>query len=106
MIKRPRYFITPPLLLLAAAGRREQSLAGALEGDGLRVGDGRSILGAAPLDGDDVAGLHRVARPAFPDERVRPTELERPVRGLAGGVLDVDVEPAVRIGPLDLRDRS
>src|SRR6185436_959234 len=80
----------------------EQLLARAVEGDVARVGGVAAVARPAAFDGDDGADLQRVPRPSEPDETGRAAELPAPVGDLAGFVHDVDVEPRVWIGPLDL----
>src|SRR6185503_13167238 len=64
----------------------------------------RSVACAEALDDDHVAFLHGVAADTPALEHARRSGREAPVRHLALLVLHVDVEPAVRVGPLDPRD--
>ena len=68
------------------------------------VADIAAVFRVIAFDRNDVADLHRVASPAVTHEQVRARELHAPVHDLARIVLDIDVEPGVRVLPLDARD--
>ena len=70
------------------------------------VGAVRAVLRAVADDRDFGAGLHGVAREAAAQQRVRRRAFDHPRRRRAVVVLDVDVQPGVRIDPLHLRDRA
>ncbi len=100
--------VYPPVAvtdLCALARRREEALAGLRQDDRARVAGRAAVLREAALDGDLVADLHGVARPALPHQAVRAAHFHRPVRHLLGLLVgDVDVEEGVRVHPLNLRD--
>src|SRR6516165_11377702 len=68
------------------------------------VGSLRAVSREAADHGDHVTDFHGVAQPAALLQLVRRTHLARPARPGTVFLLDVDVEPDVRIGPVDLRD--
>src|SRR5262245_50002615 len=55
-------------------------------------------------DRDFSTDRKRLFLPSTPIERIRRTELERPILNLAVRRLDVDVQPPMRIDPVHLRD--
>src|SRR5580765_6363382 len=63
----------------------------------------RPVLRAKALDDDLIAGLHRRAADAAPLQHAGRAAGEAPVRYGAVRILDVHVEPDVRIAPLDAR---
>src|SRR6202035_1227312 len=108
----PNYSITQlpnRLWVHALAGRGVQGLAVASSGRGQRDGSGVHPLDAAlrqrARDGDLLTDFQRVTPPAPPLQPVRWAHFEAPVGDFTGVlVFHVDVDPRVRIGPLDLCD--
>src|SRR2546426_2277566 len=90
--------------LLSLTGGGEQPLTRAGQYHRRCVANAFSGPGLEAVYRDDIARFHRVACPPCPQEPVRTSHLHGPVRDLASFVLDVDVEPHVRVGPLDFRD--
>src|SRR5690349_24532746 len=84
----------------ASRRSREHAFAGG-ERDVARVGHLRAVLRRRSTDGNLVANLQRVARPALADEDVRARELEIPLRDGSIRFLYVDIKTGVRIRPLD-----
>src|SRR6266699_3601721 len=68
------------------------------------VGDGSAALGAIALDLDGRAEGHGVFPPAHPQQRVGGAHFEAPVNHTALFILDVHVNPGVRIHPVHLGD--
>jgi hypothetical protein len=98
-------------LIVACARRCIQRLARpAARGgqrDGPRVHALGSVLRQPAVDGDLFADLERFAAPARALQAMRRTHLGAPVGDLSGLiVLDVDIEPHVRIRPFELGDDS
>src|SRR4051812_13207382 len=80
----------------AAVGHRDRAHVAGL----------RSVFRHEAVDGDRLIDLERITRPAVARERVRraPFALPRLYRALR--VLHVEVDPDVRVAPLDLRHRA
>ena len=95
-----------PQVLLSLTRTRKQLLTGAGQGDHFDVRVVAPVLGATAFDGNDVTGVHRFPRPASPQKNVRTAHFKAPIRHLASVVFDVNVEPGVRIQPLEFRDRT
>jgi len=93
-------------LLRRLAGAGEQPLPGLGVQDDLGVGVVRSVLRPRPFDGHLVARLQREPGPPEPHQPVRARQLEAPVRHLARRVLHVDINPGMRVRPLQLRDSA
>src|SRR5688572_6561904 len=105
----PRSCVPMNLRVAASARRGVQRFARPSTGGRQRHAARVHALGAVfrqpPLDGDQLAVLQRFTPPALALQAVRGTHLGAPVLDLAGLlVLHVDVEPHMRIGPLDLGD--
>src|SRR5216683_2724208 len=99
---RARCFLTLRLLeLLVSAGRSGKYFAAVWQHHFSRVGHLRTVLGQRTVHGDAIADLEGRPLPAIPDQNVRAGELQVPIRHLALLILDVDVEPRVRIQPFD-----
>src|SRR5207244_4692887 len=82
-------------LARASARRGQRHLAG--------VHPLRAILRHRADDGDLLADRERLTAPAAALQTVRRTHFGAPVRDFAGlRILHVDIEPHVRIRPLDL----
>ncbi len=59
-----------------------------------------------PLDGDFIARLHDAGFPALGSHLTDRAHFERPICGpSSGGIHDGDVQPAMRIGPFEFRQR-
>src|SRR5690606_13384190 len=72
--------------------------------DAARVHPGRAVPREEAVDGNGRADLERITPPAAPLQLMGRSELGPPVRDLARlGVANVEVDPDVRIRPLDLR---
>src|SRR5262245_16388727 len=90
-------------LLLSRRWAAEQALTSAAQRDVLCVGVVAAITSALRFNRHLVTDLHRVALPALSQQLTRARHLEAPVRDRAVGILHVDEEPDVGIGPLHLR---
>src|SRR5437763_14323282 len=88
----------------AGAGRTDEQLLAVLELDVAAVGAVRAVLGLVTLDEDFRARKERRLGPAAAQQRVGSAGLDHPVRHAAVGVLDVEINPRVRIDPFHLRD--
>src|SRR5579862_3091263 len=65
-----------------------------------------TVLGKSPLNVNQIALFQGVPGPALPAQGVRRPAFALPMDRLTAGVLDIDVEPDVRIHPIDFRDRA
>ena len=99
-------FRGPQVLLLFLTRARKQPLTGTDQSDHFDVPVVALVLGATAFDGNDVTRLHRIPRPAGPQEYVRTAHFKAPIRHLAIVIFDVNVKPGVRIQPLKFRDRT
>src|SRR5258708_19599709 len=93
-------------VLLSLTRGREQSLTGAGQSDHFDVRVVAPVLGATAFDGNDVTRVHRIPRPASPQEYVRTAHFKAPIRHLAIVVFDVNVKPGLRIQPLNFLART
>src|SRR4051812_26453449 len=97
-----------PLLLLvrrSGARRSDEQLAPVRQCDVARVGGRRAVLRAIAVDDDRRADRQVVLVPAAAQQRVRRAAFDGPVGHLAALVLDVDVDPRVRVDPFGLGHR-
>ena len=69
---------------------------------GARVGHVPLVFRQEAVDRDERACRKRVTVPPLPHQAVRRPELEVPVRDLAVGILDFNVDPGMRIDPFHL----
>jgi len=92
-----------PQVLLSLTRGREQSLTRAGQSDHFDVRVVAPVLGATAFDGNNVTRVHRIPRPAGPQEYVWTAHFKAPIRHLAIFVFDVNVKPGVRIQPLEFR---
>src|SRR4029453_6268078 len=112
-LRRARTLAKPPLpLLRGGRGRRhpprrsgEHTVAVSNRHDP-GIGPQRAILCQRPFDGDVVSHFERLARPPAPNEEVGAAQLKAPIGFLALLVLDVQIDPRMRIGPFHFRDRA
>src|SRR5690606_18426096 len=90
---------------LVFGARSAEVHAGAVgEDDLLRVRARRTVLRLEAADHDLRARRQRVLRPAAAQQRARSAALDLPALDRAVFLLDVDVEPRMRIDPLEHHD--
>src|SRR2546425_5863732 len=91
----------------AGAGRSQEQLAAVGVRDVAAVGpEQRVISRLIAVDDDQRAVLQRVARDATPEERIRRPAFDHPLLFRAVRFRHFQVNPGVRIHPLELRDRA
>src|SRR5262245_28826202 len=93
-------------LLRVLERRRGKQVSAIRQPDLECVADGSTGAREESADRDFSAGRDVLSRPTGPQQRVRGAHLEPPRHNFAAGFLHVDMEPGVRIRPLQLRDRS
>src|SRR5262249_22307600 len=71
-----------------------------LEAHGAGVCEVGPILGARAIDDNHVSGLQGIPAPAVSHQYVRTSELTRPMNHFAGRVFNVEVDPRMRIDPI------
>ena len=86
--------------------RAQEQLASIRKGDIAAIGSVRAVLRTVSVDDDFGAFRQRAPRQTTAKQRVRRASLDHPARRLAVRLLDIDVNPGVRVDPLDLRHRS
>src|SRR5262245_39416369 len=86
---------------LALAGRCAESFTGACHRHVFCIHVATAILCQTSFDDDLVSNLHRLLRPSGTPEAVRAAHFKTPVFSGAVFSLDVDVEPHMRIRPVD-----
>src|SRR5215470_2389835 len=82
----------------------KQSLAGIRQDHYLSISVAAAVLRAKSFHRNHISDLQRVSAPASPGEQIGTSHFHSPVPYVAAIVLHVDVEPGVRILPLQLRD--
>src|SRR5213076_1591357 len=88
------------ILRVVADHRSHEQLATVGERHVAAVGALRSIARFVTVDDDDGADRQRIAREAKAEQRVRRARLNPPVLSRAVRILDVDVNPRMRVDPL------
>src|ERR1035438_5176782 len=94
------------MLLTGAVFRAESHHHSVRHGHILRVGRMRIVLGPKAGDSDDHTGFEGVLAYAAPVQGARRGGFERPACNRSIGVFDVDVNPRVRIGKIELGHRA
>src|SRR5262245_574404 len=89
-----------------ARGRSSEDAAAIREFDGSGITGLGSILGKIAFDGDLIAGFQRVFGPAVPSQRIWRAALTLPFLNDTLVILHVEIDPYVRIEPLDLCNGS
>src|SRR5438876_5407304 len=94
------------LVVVGRAGSRRphEQLSTVCEDHAAAVSDVRAVLRAIAFDDDLGADGKGALVPPAAQQLVRRAHFDFPADRLSVSVLDVDVQPGVRIDPLDLRD--
>src|SRR5688500_9208845 len=86
--------------------RTQEEIAAVFQRHALAVGLWRAALRAISLDDDLDAGREIGFAQAAPKQRRGTAGFNRPVDDFAAGLEDVDVDPAMRVHPLHLRQHA
>ena len=88
----------------ARPGRAQEQALAVRQHEVASVGAVRAVLRAETLDADLGPGLERVLGESAADQRIGRAAFDHPLRHRAVGVLDVEMDPRVRVDPFHLGD--